>query len=213
MDRYHLTVDEFRTLLGLVQGIEWKESNGGLSTAIDPQTGKVKDNTTYRNKHLNSVYNVLRHKVNDIRGRNTSQGLGSVKVKDLEDLPVYNKNTDYELGNYSENTPQFGGLSTFASLAQRFNYIKEQAKQNPSLLYNEDGSINTTTLALIATEHNQGMKNIGKNIRNTIKTGRDEISQYQNFEYPSAVLQIIKGHNVSHSKPQQLDEVIVTSNK
>lgn len=221
MDRYHLTLDEFRTLLGLTQGVEWKESNGGLSQSINPQTNNIRDNKLYRTTHLGDVPEDLyglwratgRHIKRAYDAGIVSEGLGSVKVKDLKNLPTYSKTTDFELGNYPRNSPQFGGLSTFASLAQRFNYIKEQAKQNPSILYNEDGSINDTTLSLIATGHNQGMDNIRKDIRTTIKTGQDKLSQYQNFSYPSSVMQVVKGHDVSYSKPYQLDEIIVKPNK
>lgn len=211
-NRYNLSYDEARNLLGLVQASEWEESGGGNYNKVT-NDGKYKPNSAYAEKHLNPSGNLLRHLANGFMGRETSEGLASVKLKDLQSLPNHSIDTDRELQKLPKNGYQFGGLSTFASMAQRYQKLKELTKNNPELIYNEDGSLSRTGSSLVLASHNQGFNNIEKNINNTIKTGKDELSQYQNFYYPRMTMQVVDGHNIAGSKPHVLPEVVITGRK
>lgn len=209
-NRYNLSYDEARNLLGLVQAAEWQESGGGNFKQINVNGG-YKPNKTYSDRHLSFIGNTLRHIANNLQGRETSEGMSSVKLKDLQSLPNYSYETDSELKNFQKNGYRFGGLSTFASLAQRYQKLKELTQEKPELIFNEDGSLSDVGVALTLASHNQGFNNIEKNIKNTIQTGKDELSQYLNFHYPKSTMQVVKGHNIVGSKPTLLPEIVINN--
>ena len=87
-------------------------------------------------------------------------------------------------------------------------------KDDLSLIYNEDGSMNDLGHALLLTSHNQGFNNIQKNYAKYKQSGDiGELEQYKGFRYPKLSLQLIQGHNIEGSKPIQLPEVTITSPK
>ena len=149
--------------------------------------------------------------INKLLGRGTSEGYGRVKVEDLRSLPNYSLKTEEELLNYPKRTPHFSGLSTYASMAQRYAKLKEIFNEHPELIYNNKGELSELGHALLLTSHNQGFDNIQKNYNRYLQNGDiQELEQYKTFRYPKLSLQLIKGHNISGSTPQQLPEVIVT---
>lgn len=213
-NRYNLSVDEARMLLGNSQAVMWNESGGGSSKKVNPRTNEVVDSSAYNAKDNNPLYMLGVRTVNSILGRDTSEGYGRVKVKDLRDLPNYSSETEQELNSYPKRTPHFSGLSTFASMAQRYNKLKDMFKDDVSLIYGEDGSLNELGHALLLTSHNQGFDNIQKNYDKYKQSGDiNELEQYKTFRYPKLSLQLIRGHNIAGSKPTQLPEVVVTPNK
>lgn len=213
-NRYNLSIDEARMLLGNSQAVMWNESGGGSSKKVNPRTNEVVDSTAYNSKDNNPLYMLGVRTVNSILGRDTSEGYGRVKVKDLQTLPNYSAETEQELSTYPKRSPQFSGLSTFASMAQRYNKLKDMFKDDVSLIYGEDGALNELGHALLLTSHNQGFDNIQKNYDKYKQSGDiNELEQYKTFRYPRLSLQIIRGHNIEGSKPMQLPEVVVTPKK
>lgn len=213
-NRYNLSIDEARMLLGNSQAVMWNESGGGSSKKVNPRTNEVVDSAAYNSKDNNPLYMLGVRTVNTILGRDTSEGYGRVKVKDLRDLPNYSEETEQELNSYPKRTPHFSGLSTFASMAQRYNKLKDMFKDDTSLIYGEDGALNELGHALLFTSHNQGFDNIQKNYDNYKQSGDiNELEQYKTFRYPRLSLQLVRGHNIAGSKPVQLPEVVITPNK
>lgn len=192
----------------------WYESGGASSKKVDPRTGEVVDNAAYNEKDNNPAYMRKVRFINSLLGRGTSEGYGRVKVKDLRDLPGYSEETEQELKSYPKRTPHFSGLSSFASVAQRYLKLKDMFKDDPSLIYGEDGAMNDLGHALLLTSHNQGFKNIQTNYDNYKKSGDiHELEQYKGFRYPRLSLQLIRGHEVEGSKPTQLPEVTITADR
>lgn len=213
-NRYNLTIDEARTLLGDSQAVMWNESGGASSKKVNPRTQEVVDSTAYNSKDNNPLYMLGVRTVNSILGRGTSEGYGRVKVQDLKDLPYYSQDTEQELNQYSKRTPHFSGLSTFASMAQRYHKLKDIFKNDSALIYGEDGSLNELGHALLLTSHNQGFNNIQKNYDKYKQSGDiNELEQYKTFRYPKLSLQLIKGHEIDGSIPEQLPELIVTASR
>jgi hypothetical protein len=104
-------------LMGDSQAVMWNESGGGSSKKVNPRTNEVVESYAYNSKDNNPVYMFGVRTVNGLLGRDTSEGYGRVKVKDLRDLPNYSSETEQELNSYAKRTPHFSGLSTFASMA------------------------------------------------------------------------------------------------
>jgi hypothetical protein len=175
----------------------WNESGGASSKKVNPKTGEVEDNVGYNVKDNNPNYMRTVRFVNNILGRGTSEGYGRVKIEDLRDLPFYSEDTERELNSFTKRSPFFSGLSTFASVAQRFNKLKEMFGKDINILLHDDGSLNELGHALLLTSHNQGFDNIQKNYDNYKLNGDiNELEQYKNFRYPRLSLQLIKGHNI-----------------
>ena len=93
-NRYGLTINEARMLLGDAQAVMWNESGGASSKKVNPRTGEVVENAAYNAKDNNPYYMGMVRLGNTILGRDTSEGYGRVKVKDLRDLPGYSTETE-----------------------------------------------------------------------------------------------------------------------
>ena len=208
-NRYGLTINEAKMLMGDAQAIMWKESNGGAKMKVNASNGKIVPNTS-NNKKADRMYRTVAGAINNALGRDTSQGYGQVKLKDLRDLPMYSPQTEFELKDYETRTPEFSGLSSFASMAQRYTKLKDIFKNDLSLIYNDEGTLNELGHALLHISHNQGFNNIEKNYQKYKQSGDiQELQQYVGFDYPALSLQVIRGHEVSGSAPTLLPEITV----
>lgn len=213
-DRYNLSINEARMLLGNTQAVMWNESGGGSSRKINSRTGSSTSNYAYNAKDNNPLYMLGVRTINSILGRDTSEGYGRVKVGDLRKLPYYSKQTEQELAGYAKRSPQFSGLSTFASMAQRYHKLNDIFKDDIHLIYDENGTLNDLGNALLHISHNQGFDNIQKNYIKYKQTGDiNELEQYKTFRYPKLAAQIIKGHTIDGSMPVQIEPVVVVANR
>jgi murein DD-endopeptidase MepM/ murein hydrolase activator NlpD len=213
-DRYNLSINEARMLLGNAQAVMWNESGGASSRKVSSRTGEVTNNQAYNAKDNNPLYMLGVRTVNSILGRDTSEGYGRVKVKDLRDLPYYSKQTEQELAGYAKRSPQFSGLSTFASMAQRYHKLQDIFKDDPHLIFGENGTLNKLGNTLLHISHNQGFDNIQQNYNKYKQTGDlNELEQYNNFRYPRLSAQIIDGHSIDGSVPEQLEAAVVVADR
>lgn len=201
-------------LLGNMQAVMWNESGGASSRKVSSQTREVTNNHAYNAKDNNPLYMLGVRTVNSILGRDTSEGYGRVKVGDLKDLPYYSKQTDSELAGYAKRSPQFSGLSTFASMAQRYHKLQDMFKDDLHLIMEENGVLNKLGNALLHISHNQGFDNIQQNYNKYKQTGDlNELEQYNNFRYPRLSAQIIDGHSIDGSVPEQLEAAVVVADR
>jgi hypothetical protein len=201
-------------LLGNMQAVMWNESGGASSRKVSSQTGEVTDNHAYNAKDNSPLYMLGVRTVNSILGRDTSEGYGRVKVRDLRDLPYYSEQTEQELSGYAKRSPQFSGLSTFASMAQRYHKLQDMFKDDLHLIMGEDGVLNKLGNALLHISHNQGFDNIQQNYNKYKQTGDlNELEQYNNFRYPRLSAQIIDGHSIDGSVPEQLEAAVVVADR
>ena len=134
--------------------------------------------------------------------------MGSVKRSTLKGNEPYVYN-----GDYNTEGDDFSGISTYAAVATNYNHLKELFGNNNPMVFNEDGTLNKLGQNLILIAHNQGWDNIEKNYSKWSRSGdNDELTQYNNFNYPTIARQVID----SHSYPRLntvLDEVTITAPK
>ena len=99
-------------------------------------------------------------------------------------------------------------------MAQRYHKLQDIFKDDPHLIFGENGTLNKLGNTLLHISHNQGFDNIQQNYNKYKQTGDlNEREQYNNFRYPRLASQIIDGHSIDGSIPEQLEPVVVTANK
>lgn len=223
MNTYNLTPDEFMNLIANTHSILYKESNGGYP--LYKTANGTQKNKTYLYRHLTPIMNTGRHIVNFFKGKETSEGLGSVKSDSFTE-----GGPKIKYDNFGENSSAFGGLSTIQLQADNWNQLKKMFSGNDQkLLYNEDGSMSDLANTLLIASHNAGVKNIQKNYDAYLKDGNlSHLTQFlpehkdqrtkivdgvrvpdTGHWYVDAALDVRNGHQYQGTKPIQLPEILV----
>ena len=178
-----ISPEDFELVRKLSQAIMLKESN----------YGKAEGNGEYNFRSGRSPLGKVLLPINNALAKvglvdKESIGLGNVKLEEnytKEELKARGFDAVLASGNRDAiESPEFSGVVTADQIARNLKEIKRELRNSPgNLIYDRDLVISLTAIA-----HNQGTKNIKKDIQTYRETGDvQKVTQYKDFSYPKAV--------------------------